>query len=48
VRNYFPRLRREASRLSFEFHYRLGGAPRVLTTLPFAIERAEGARAPVA
>ena len=44
---YFPRLRREASRLSFEFHYRLGDAPRVLT-LPFAIERAEGARTPAA
>lgn len=28
-------------------HYRLGDAPRVLT-LPFAIERAEGARAPAA
>ncbi|MBI4011796.1 MAG: hypothetical protein HY359_05780 [Candidatus Rokubacteria bacterium] len=39
---YFPRLRREARRLTFEFHYRLGDAPRVLT-LPFAVERATGA-----
>lgn len=37
---YFPRLRREALRLTFEFHYRLGETPRVLT-LPFAVERAE-------
>jgi hypothetical protein len=41
---YFPRLRPEATRLTFELHYRLGGAPRVLT-LPFAVERAEGAPA---
>jgi hypothetical protein len=38
---YFPRLRPEATRLTFEFHYRLGDQPRVLT-LPFAVERAEG------
>jgi hypothetical protein len=38
---YFPRLRPEATRLTFEFHYRLGDTPRVLT-LPFAVERAEG------
>jgi hypothetical protein len=37
---YFPRLRPEASGLTFEFHYRLGDAPRVLT-LPFAVQRAE-------
>ncbi|MGH7263244.1 MAG: hypothetical protein ACREMB_00105 [Candidatus Rokuibacteriota bacterium] len=37
---YFPRLRREAHRLTFEFHYRLGETPRVLT-VPFAVERAE-------
>jgi hypothetical protein len=39
---YFPRLRREAQRLTLEFHHRLGDAPRVLT-LPFAVERAAGA-----
>ncbi len=44
---YFPRLRREAHRLTFEFHYRLGDAPRVLT-LPFAIERAAGPGMPAA
>jgi len=38
---YFPRLRREASQLTFEFHYRLGDVPRVLT-LPFAVQRADG------
>lgn len=36
---YFPRLRPEARRLSFEMHYRLAGAARVFT-LPFAVERA--------
>jgi hypothetical protein len=36
---YFPRLRPEATRLIFEFHHRLGDAPRVLT-LPFAVQRA--------
>lgn len=36
---YFPRLRREARELSFEFHYRLGDAPRVFT-LPFAVQPA--------
>jgi hypothetical protein len=38
---YFPLLRREATRLTFELHYRLGDVPGVLT-LPFAVERAEG------
>ncbi len=37
---YFPRLRAEARRLSFEFHYRLGEASRVFT-LPFGVERAD-------
>ncbi|HEV8307787.1 MAG TPA: hypothetical protein VGW35_08965 [Methylomirabilota bacterium] len=37
---YFPRLRPEAERLTFEFHYALGDAPRVLT-LPFAVERTD-------
>jgi hypothetical protein len=36
---YFPRLRRDASRLTFEFHYRLGDAERTLA-LPFAVQRA--------
>jgi hypothetical protein len=35
---YFPRLRAEARRLTFEFHYRLGETPRVLI-LPFGVER---------
>jgi hypothetical protein len=43
---YFPRLRPEATRLTFEFHYRLGDAARVLT-IPFAVERAEGGPARV-
>jgi hypothetical protein len=38
---YFPRLRREANRLVFEFHYLLGDVPRMLT-LPFAVQRADG------
>ena len=38
---YFPRLRSDATQLTFEFHYRRGDAPRVLT-LPFAVRR--GAR----
>lgn len=38
---YFPRLRPEATRLTFEFHHRLGDAPRVLTLL-FAVQRADG------
>ena len=38
---YFPRLRQEATRLTFEFHHRLGDAPHVLT-LPFAVERTAG------
>lgn len=37
---YFPRLRRDASRLTFEFHYRQGDAERALT-LPFAVQRAD-------
>jgi hypothetical protein len=37
---YFPRLRAEAQRLTFEFHHRLGDAPRVLT-LPFGVERGQ-------
>jgi hypothetical protein len=37
---YFPRLRTDAHALSFEFHHRLGDAPRVLT-LPLAVERAQ-------
>ena len=36
---YFPRLRSDATQLTFEFHYRQGDAPRVLT-LPFAVQRA--------
>lgn len=44
---YFPRLRPEASRLSFEFHHRLGELSRVLT-LPFAVERAQHAPPPTA
>lgn len=44
---YFPRLRREATRVSFEFHFRLGATPQVLT-LPFAVERAGGAAVVVA
>lgn len=36
---YFPRLRPGVSHLTFEFHHRLGDAPRVLT-LPFGVERA--------
>ncbi|HEV8674889.1 MAG TPA: hypothetical protein VGX21_12650 [Methylomirabilota bacterium] len=39
---YFPRLRPDARRLTFEFHHRLGDAPRVLT-LPLAVERAAAA-----
>jgi hypothetical protein len=39
---YFPRLRREARQLRFEFHHRVGAARRVLT-LPFAVERGEAA-----
>jgi len=35
---YFPHLRAAASRLAFEFRYRLGDAPRALT-LPFGVER---------
>jgi hypothetical protein len=35
---YFPRLRREASRLVFEFHYRPGDVPRIIT-LPFAVQQ---------
>jgi hypothetical protein len=35
---YFPRLRRDARRLSFEFHYLLGDGRRVLT-LAFEVER---------
>ena len=31
-------MRREASRLVFEFHYRLGGVPRIIT-LPFAVQQ---------
>jgi hypothetical protein len=42
---YFPRLRTEARRLSFEFRYRQGGTSRVLT-LPFAVERAAGDESP--
>ncbi len=42
---YFPLLRREASRLTFEFHYRLGDAPRVLI-LPFAVDRAATSSGP--
>jgi hypothetical protein len=42
---YFPRLRADARRLSFEFHHRLGDAPRLLT-LPLAVERAARAVAP--
>jgi hypothetical protein len=37
---YFPRLRPDASQLTFEFHYRLGDAPQVLT-LPFGVLRGE-------
>jgi len=37
---YFPRLRPGVSRLTFEFHHRLGDTPRVLT-LPFGVERTE-------
>ena len=36
---YFPRLRSDATQLTFEFHYRQGDAPRVLT-LAFAVHRA--------
>jgi hypothetical protein len=36
---YFPRLRPEASRLAFEFHYRLGEVPGLLR-FPLAVERA--------
>jgi hypothetical protein len=36
---YFPRLRQEASRLAFEFHYRLGEVPGLLR-FPLAVERA--------
>lgn len=35
---YFPRLRDDARRLTFEFHHRLGELPRVLT-LPFEVEQ---------
>ncbi len=43
---YFPRLRPEATRLTFELHHRLGDAPRVLT-LPFAVQRAAGRPGPL-
>jgi hypothetical protein len=42
---YFPRLRREARQLTFEFHYRLGNAARVFT-LPFEIEQSSQGIAP--
>jgi hypothetical protein len=38
---YFPRLRPAASRLAFEFHYRLGDLPGVLV-VPLAVDRAAG------
>lgn len=39
---YFPRLSREAQRLTLEVHYRLGDEPRVLA-LPFVVQRADAA-----
>ncbi len=42
---YFPRLSREAQRLTLEVHYRLGDEPRVLT-LPFVVQRADAATSP--
>jgi hypothetical protein len=36
---YFPRLRPAATRLAFEFHYRLGDLPGVLV-VPLAVDRA--------
>lgn len=44
---YFPRLRPDVQRLTFEFHHRLGDAPRVLT-FPFAVQRAAGGGWPLA
>lgn len=35
---YFPRLRPDARRLTFEFHHRIGAVPRRLT-VPFGVER---------
>ena len=37
---YLPRLRPDASRLTFEFHHRLGEASRVLS-VPFGVERTD-------
>lgn len=42
---YFPRLGREAQRLTLEVHYRLGDAARVLA-LPFVVQRADAATSP--
>ncbi len=37
---YFPRLRAGVTRVTLEFHYRLGDTPQVLT-VPFGVERTE-------